>query len=174
MNRRTFYSLGSVALGGLMGAVLAVPGVKYLLDPLGKRMKSGGFRPLTTLGQLKVGVPQAFPIIEERQDAWVKYPKEPVGSVWLIRQKEGAKPAVVAFTSECPHLGCAVGLASDGQSFLCPCHTSSFRFDGSRLNKVPPRGMDGLAVELSQDADPVVLVAFQRFQTQSEEKKPLV
>ena len=103
----------------------------------------------------------------------MKYPKEPVGSVWLIRQT-GDKPEVLAFTAECPHLGCAVGLSADQKSFFCPCHTSSFGFDGSMQNKVPPRGMDLLEVEFTKEADPQVQVKFERFQTQSTERKHLV
>lgn len=175
MNRRDFYRFGTVALGGLIGLALTVPGVAYVLDPLFKKKKlDSAFEPLTNLSQLKVGVPQSFPIVEERQDAWVKYPREPIGSVWLVRQKEGAKNPVVAFTSECPHLGCAVNLSADGQFFFCPCHTSSFDFSGAPKNAVPPRPMDALQVELSKDADPQVSVKFERFRPQLKEQTPLV
>ena len=172
--RREFCRIGTVALGSLMGLALGVPGVAYLLDPLGKKAKAGEARRLARLGELSVGVPKSFPVVEERQDAWVKYPREPVGSVWLVRQPEGDVPEVVAFTAECPHLGCAINLNADGRSFLCPCHTSAFRLDGTPLNPVPPRGMDRLEVELSDDDDPEVRVRFERFQTQIEEPKPLV
>ena len=172
-NRRDFYRLGAIALGNLFALAVAVPGVKYLLDPLGKSSGSGEFRPLTRLGQLKVGEPQAFSIIAERRDAWVKYPKEPVGSVWLVRQPAGAKVPVLALSAECPHLSCPVPLAPDRKSFLCPCHQANFALDGAKLNEVAARGMDSLPVELSADADPEVLVKFERFQPQSSEKKPL-
>jgi menaquinol-cytochrome c reductase iron-sulfur subunit len=176
MNRRDFYRYGTIVLGNLVALALAVPGVAYLIDPLRRKSKEGDFDTLTRLGQLQEGVPRAFPIIDERQDAWVKYPREPVGSVWLIRQPAGAKEPVIAFTAECPHLGCAVNLSGDGKSFLCPCHTSSFDFDGKPRNQVPPRAMDRLEVKLSNGADPdsEVQVKFQRFRTQSEEKIPLV
>jgi menaquinol-cytochrome c reductase iron-sulfur subunit len=173
MNRRDFYRYSTIALGNLVALALAVPGVAYLLDPLRRKSRQGGFDTITRLGQLTVGSPQAFPIIDERQDAWVKYPREPIGSIWLIRQPEGAKEPVIAFTAECPHLGCAVNLAADGKSFLCPCHTSNFAFDGVPLNQVPPRGMDRLDVKVTTSEDPEVQVKFQRFRTQSEEKIPL-
>jgi menaquinol-cytochrome c reductase iron-sulfur subunit len=173
MNRRDLFRFGTIALGNLVALTLAIPGVAYLLDPLRRRSRQGDFEYLTRLSQLTEGEPRAFPIIDERQDAWVKYPREPVGSVWLIRQPEGSKEPVIAFTAECPHLGCAVNLAVDGRSFLCPCHTSNFDFQGKPLNQVPPRPMDRLAVRLSTDADPEVRVKFQRFRTQSEEKIPL-
>lgn len=173
MNRRDLYRYGSIALGSLMGLVLAVPGVAYLLDPIWRRSKAGGYTTLVRLSELKPGEPRAFPIVAERQDAWVRYPREPVGSVWLIRQPAGKEPPVVAFSAECPHLGCSVNLAADRKSFLCPCHTSAFDFQGDRLNAIPPRGLDGLDVELSKDSDPEVRVKFQRFRTMSKEKIPL-
>jgi menaquinol-cytochrome c reductase iron-sulfur subunit len=173
MNRRDFYRFGTIALGNVVALALAVPGVAYVLSPLRKTRQQNDFEELTRLSQLEVGKPRAFPIIAERTDAWVKYPREPVGSVWLVRQPPGAKSPVVALSAECTHLGCAVNLAADGKSFLCPCHTGSYDFKGARLNSVPPRPMDTLDVELSKDADPTVRVKFQRFRTQSEEKIPL-
>ena len=174
MNRRNFYRLGTFALGGLMTAALAVPGVAYLLTPLRRKSSAAETHELTTLGRLKVDVPEAFVIKEERTDAWVKYPREPVGLVWLVRQPEGKNPPVVAFTAECPHLGCAVTLNDQKTAFRCPCHDSAFDFSGKPQNQIPPRGMDTLTVELSKDADPVVNVVFQRFRAQLEEKTPLV
>jgi menaquinol-cytochrome c reductase iron-sulfur subunit len=172
MTRRDFYRVGTVLLSGLIGLVLTVPGVAYIISPLRKGTKDEeGLESLTRLSQLKVGEPRAFAIIADSQDAWVRYPKEPVGSVWLIRQADGS---VTAFTAECPHLGCAVGLAADGKTFLCPCHTSAFDFQGKPLNQIPPRPMDGLEVKLSADPDPIVQVKFERFRTASEEKTPLV
>ncbi len=171
MNRRDVYRYGTAVLGSLVALALGVPGVAYLADPLRRRTKAGGFTPLAKLDELPVGAPQAFAIVDERQDAWVKYPREPIGSVWLVRQPEGSKVPVVAFTTECPHLGCAVNLSADGTNFFCPCHTSSFDFSGKPLNAVPPRGMDTLEVRVTDDAR--VEVRFRRFRTQSEEKIPL-
>ncbi len=173
INRREFARIGTLVVGNLMALALAVPGVAYLLDPLRRGSRASAFRELARLSPLKVGVPLAVPVVEAREDAWVKYPPEPVGLVWLIRQPEQAKERVIAFTAECPHLGCAINLSGDGKSFLCPCHTSAFKFDGTPLNQVPPRGMDRLDVSLSDDADPTVKVKFERFRTQSEERIPL-
>ncbi len=178
LHRRDFYRFGSIVLGGVMGAILAVPGAAYVIDPIlrkkGAAAKGGGRHELARLDQLEVGVPQAFPIVDERQDAWVKYPREPIGAVWLIRQPAGVTPAVMAFTAECPHLGCAVNLTADAKSFKCPCHDSGFDLKGKPTNRIPPRGMDSLKVELSDEADPRITVTFERFRAQSEEKIPLV
>jgi Rieske Fe-S protein len=177
-HRRDFYRLGTLALGGLMTLVLAVPGVGYLLTPVLRRKSSGAaddgeFFDLARLSELEEGVPRAFTIQAEHEDAWVRYPREPMGAVWLVRQKAGAPRPVVAFTAECPHLGCSVNLAADGQAFACPCHNSSFRLDGTPTNQIPPRPMDTLDVRLSDDEDPAIGVKFARFRTMSEEKIPL-
>ena len=173
MNRRDLYRFGTIALGSVAALVLAVPGVAYLLDPLRRKSKQGDFAPLARLSELQVGVPKVVSVIEERQDAWVRYPKEPVGSVWLIRQPERSKAPAIAFTTTCPHLGCAINLSADGKSFYCPCHTSRFDFSGKRLNDIPPRAMDSLEVKLSTDGDPWILVKYQRFRSQTAEKIPL-
>jgi len=176
MTRRDFYRYGSLVLTGLVKLAVAVPAVAFLVSPLRKKDARAGedtFETLTSLGQLPVGVPRSFAIIRDRTDAWVKYPSEPAGSVWLIRQPAGVKPEVIAYTSECPHLGCAINLAEGGKSFLCPCHTSAFDFDGNPQNQVPPRPMDRLDVELTADPDPKVRVKFQRFRALAEERIPL-
>ncbi|WP_422929930.1 ubiquinol-cytochrome c reductase iron-sulfur subunit [Singulisphaera sp. PoT] len=170
MNRRNLYRYGTILLGNLAAMALAIPGVAYLLDPLGKKSKAGAFQPMAKLNELKVGVPVAVPVVEERLDAWVKYPKEPIGAVWLVRQPDDAKEPVVAFSSTCPHLGCAINLSGDRTTFYCACHSSRFEFSGKPMNDVPPRPMDTLEVKVSPDPDPVVMVKFARFRCQSEEK----
>lgn len=174
IHRRAIFRWAAVALGNAFALAVAVPVVRYLLDPMGRRAGGGSLRPLARLSQLKVGEPQAFAVIARRQDSWVRYPPEPVGSVWLIRQEAGASPPVLALSAECPHLSCPVNLAPDRKTFLCPCHQASFRLDGATLNAVSPRAMDALDVVLSDDADPEVRVRFERYQPQSREKKPLV
>lgn len=177
MNRRDFHRLGSVVLGSLVKLAVGLPAVAFLLTPLRKSKKSGAansdFERLANLSQLEVGVPQSFAIVRDITDAWVKYPREPVGSVWVVRQPDGVEPKVIAFTAECPHLGCAINLNPDGDGFFCPCHSSAFDPEGKPRNHVPPRPMDRLEVELTEDADPVVVVRFQRFQPLAEEKIPL-
>jgi menaquinol-cytochrome c reductase iron-sulfur subunit len=179
-HRRDFYRLGTLALGGLMTLILAVPGVGYLLTPVLKSKRGGSsgedegaYFDLARLSELAEGVPKSFSILAEQEDAWVRYPREPIGSVWLVRQPAGSKPPVVAFTAECPHLGCGINLSASGKKFSCPCHNSAFALDGTPTNSIPPRPMDTLEVRLSGAADPVIGVKFQRFRTMSEEKIPL-
>ncbi len=173
-NRRDFYRLGAIALGNLFALAVAVPGVKYLLDPLGKSSGNGEFRTLTRLGQLKVGEPRAFSILAERQDAWVKYPREPVGSVWLVRQPEGSKVPVVALSARVPAPELPGPPRPRPEIVPLPVSPGEFRRSKARSStRSPLGGWTRLPVELSGDADPEVRVKFERFQPQSAEKKPL-
>ena len=173
MNRRAALRLATSVLRSLIALVLAVPALAYIASPLRKRNRDNSFATLTRLSQLEAGVPRSFAIIEDRHDAWVKYPREPVGAVWLVRQKAGGTPAVIAFSAECPHLGCAVNLAPGGKGFQCPCHTSAFDLEGKPENQVPPRPLDELEVEPLHGADPEIRVKFERFRAQIEKKVPL-
>jgi menaquinol-cytochrome c reductase iron-sulfur subunit len=174
MTRRDLYRFATMAVGSLMALLLAVPGVAFVLAPLRKHDVDDSFEALTRLNDLEVGVPRSFAVIKDRQDAWVRYPREPVGSIWLIRQPDGSSNPVIALSAECPHLGCAVNLSGDGKGFLCPCHTSAFDLKGAQKNDVPPRPMDQLDVQLGDGDNPVIRVKYQRFRTQCEEKLPLV
>ncbi|MBV8486680.1 MAG: Rieske 2Fe-2S domain-containing protein [Planctomycetaceae bacterium] len=176
MTRREFYRFGSIVLATLVKLLIAVPAIAFLISPL--RRKKGeanrdAFETLTNLSHLSVGVPQSFAIIKNRTDAWVKYPSEPVGSIWLVRQPKGVTPEVIALSAECPHLGCAINLTPEGKGFLCPCHSSAFDLQGRPQNQVPPRPMDRLDVALTAEPDPKVQVKFQRFQPLAPEKIPL-
>jgi menaquinol-cytochrome c reductase iron-sulfur subunit len=173
VTRRDLYRWSTNVLGGLLGLGLAGPGIAFLLDPLRGRSKAREYRPLARLSELPAGVPQAYVVLEERQDAWVRYPREPIGSVWLVRQPQGTPEPVLAYAAECPHLGCAISLEAGGQGFVCPCHQSRFDLRGEPINAVSPRGMDRLEVQLSTDPDPEVRVRFQRFRCMSQEKIPL-
>lgn len=176
MNRRQWFQFGAAAIGALIGLVLAVPGVAYLLSPLLRRREADSdYRPLAKLSDLVEGEPRSFSIIEEQRDAWVSYPATPVGSVWLVRQPEGTAEPVIALSAECPHLACKIKLSADSQGFLCPCHASFFERDGSRVNRISPRGMDALEVEPidPDDPDAEIRVKFTRFRTGTEEKIPL-
>lgn len=178
-NRRSFHKVATIVLGSVIGAVLTLPGVSFILSPILKKPKAGegesagdGFQQLAKLSDLEDGIPRVFPVLGKTKDAWVQYPEEPVGAVWLVRKGE----KVDAFSAECPHLGCAVSLGPDGNSFFCPCHTSAFTLDGKAKNEVPPRAMDSLEVNLAKSPtgdDPEIRVKFQRFRTAIPEKTPL-
>jgi Rieske Fe-S protein len=147
--RRRFLKIATCALGGGMGAVVAVPAVRYLLFPMGRKVVLSGGEPIDVcaLDQLVVGAPPVrVPVIARSvRDAWSTVTDVPLGAAWLRRT---ADDKVEALSSICPHLGCAVALDAAGQAFQCPCHDSSFKIDGARESGPAERGLDPLAVEV--------------------------
>jgi len=177
--RSFFYQAITALIGGVVGLAPLAAGVAVYLDPLRRKKTAASAVPVTSLDRIPdatsadayVGL---YKITANRQDAWNQYPNEPVGAVYLVVPK-GTKE-VKALNATCPHLGCFVDLqqSDKGYTFKCPCHTSAFHGDGSRIMPcVSPRDMDELkcdVVERNGRFD--VSVVFENFQPGLEEKKP--
>jgi menaquinol-cytochrome c reductase iron-sulfur subunit len=164
-SRRDFFTWLAVAGSAAIGAVLAIPGASYVLDPvLRSSGKKGRWIRVAELTSLSKEHPVAAPVIGEQVDAWTKAPAVKLGTVWLRVMPDDK---VVALNAECPHLGCKVGFDNTRAQFGCPCHDSSFAMDGAVKGGPAPRGMDPLEVRVQ---DGHVEVRFVRFRAQVEER----
>ena len=148
-------------LGAIITLIPFGAGLAVWLDPARRKAAGGQVARVANLSALPDdGVPRKFAVIASRVDAWNKSPETAIGAVYLRRQK-GAKPR--AFNVVCPHAGCFVDYLAARDSYLCPCHNSTFALDG-KINdpKSPaPRGLDELEVEVRNDSE--VWVRFQNY-----------
>ncbi len=176
--RRSFLA---ALLGGVIGLVPLASGIGVLLDPLRRKSNRGFVRVAPLAAIPDDGAPRMFPVVKGRVvDARTTTHDQPIGLVFLVRRPGERTP--IAFTARCPHAGCLIGYLEKEQFFRCPCHTSEFHLDGSRIggeSSVAPRGMDTLVVKLetspTDDGQPgpeMVLVEFKRFETGQHEKIP--
>lgn len=172
--RRGFLTkLGAIFTGGLVAVFPFMAGLVAVTDPLRRNKGQAREIRVATLDALPDdGVPRAFPVIADRQDAWTHYPPEPIGAVYLVR--DPGQSTVRAMNATCPHAGCFVGYLAAEKYFRCPCHTSAFDREGrilSDISRVPPRDMDQLECEV-RDAGGTdeIWVRFQNFQTGIKEK----
>ena len=161
--RRFLTTLAATCAGAAAAVVPLLGGLWVFLNPL--RGKSSGRKVrITSLASLPAdGQPHRFPVVAEREDAWSKYPPEPVGFVYLRRTSTDETPT--AFSSVCPHLGCVVDFQPQRQRYQCPCHNSAFYIDGKRVapeSSPSPRDLDALAVTI-EGGD--VWITYQRFRT---------
>lgn len=146
--RRRFLKIATCAIGGGLGAVVAVPAIRFLLDPVGREVVTTGGAPIDVLGldQLAVDAApvQVRVVARSIRDAWSTITEVPLGSAWLRRLKGDQLQALSAV---CPHLGCSVAFdpkaGGDGK-FRCPCHDSAFAPSGERLTGPAERGLDEL------------------------------
>lgn len=170
--RREFLTkAAAVAIGGVATLVPAAAGLVTVFDPLRRKSAAGVPVLVTTLNALPHdGKPRRFQVIADREDAWNKFPKVPIGAVFLRRVEE---KLVEALNVTCPHAGCPVEFRPQTDSFLCPCHDSLFTLAGKIADpKSPsPRGLDTLAVEIRNDSE--VWVTFQNFEAGKARKIPL-
>lgn len=174
MERRNFLKRLAGTLYAAVGAILAVPALRYLTDPLRRRRTSGDFLRAVPQDSLAADRPTRVTLRTDRWDAFIHHPPGPVGNVWLTRAKDGANPRCLQ--AICPHLGCGIEYAADRNAFYCPCHASEFDTDGRRRFGPSPRDMDELPCRMS-DADPAgvrwIEVQYVEFQSGVPDKRPL-
>jgi menaquinol-cytochrome c reductase iron-sulfur subunit len=134
--RRTFYVALVNLLGAAAAAVIAIPAAVYLLFRP-KSPGAGTMVEVANLADLENGVPQEVVFTRTRVDGW-KATKEKT-TTWVV--KNGPQSAV-AFSPQCPHLGCIYHWEDDSGAFRCPCHSSAFGVDGKVLAGPAPRPLD--------------------------------
>jgi menaquinol-cytochrome c reductase iron-sulfur subunit len=165
--RRGFLRI-AIGLGGVaVAALMAVPGVALVLDPLiRRRPRHDAWRDIGDTGSLRDDQPVALPVIGDRVDAWTRAPEQQLGTVWLRKKEDGLE----AFTAECPHLGCRIGYDRDTEKFFCPCHESAFGLDGSVISGPSPRPMDRLEARVREGK---IEVRFRKYRTAVEEQEEI-
>ena len=176
--RRGFLKVVTGALGGLIGALAALPGLASLLHPLRRETVQGGRQPLrvASLRQLTAGRPLRVEVRGELRDGWSRIPDVKLGSCWLVREPsaqgspEGrpGEDRIRAFSTVCPHLGCGIDLDEERAQFVCPCHASYFNLAGETLQGPSPRDMDELPVVVEGQE---VRVAYRRFRVGTPSKE---
>jgi Rieske Fe-S protein len=178
--RRSFVTAAAAVVTGTIAVLTPLGvGIAAFLSPLFRNGQSLKVQ-VALLDQVPDdGQPRVFPVIADREDAWTRYPAQRVGAVYLVRNKGESKPT--AFTAKCPHAGCFIGYSAGDKLFKCPCHTSTFKVDGTRLRgdaEVAPRDMDPLPVEIRQEPMPdgkqlvAVWIEFVDFRTGIAERIP--
>jgi Rieske Fe-S protein len=137
-SRRQMLLKIGVVFNGLVGAVLAVPIVRYLLSPLTRERKPG-YEKWLSLGSI-----DQFPSGQTRMATF----RNPISEPWdgetakvpcWVRRINAEK--VQVFAINCAHLGCPVRWFPQSGLFMCPCHGGVYYEDGSRASGPPERGL---------------------------------
>jgi len=143
-SRRAFYRGLIQLLGAAMAAVVAAPAAAYLmLKP--KSAEGDDLVEVADLSDLPVGAPQEVVYYRTRIDGWKRSREK--ATAWVVKTTEDK---AIAFSPTCPHLGCIYHWEGEGsdaqgqpaQSFVCPCHASSFSAQGEVLGGPAPRPLD--------------------------------
>ncbi len=145
INRRSFMTALMAIGSALMGAVLAVPVLRYVLYPLYAKASGTEWSDVGDVKELSSSLtPVRKTITFKQRDGW----REVVSaqSVYVHRQANGDLAVLSAI---CPHLGCSVSWQQAAGEFVCPCHGGRFEPNGTHVFGPPPRGMDHLPSRLN-------------------------
>jgi Rieske Fe-S protein len=147
MNRRTAFTIGVQAIGGIAGAAIVLPAIGFAAAPLFEEEKetwqavgpTSDFTPDTykpvvitavpgigETGKTTAFVRQGNPEITANQ---TKYPAE-------------VSNEYIAISTRCAHLGCPVNFVQAAGNFICPCHGGVYGFLGERIGGPPVRPLD--------------------------------
>ena len=136
VSRRWFLLKLGFLFNGVVGAVMAVPVLRYLLSPA---KRDDSYKSWIALGNV-----ESFPVGETRlatfenpfRRAW---DGETAGVACYVRRM--AKDQFQVFAVNCAHLGCPVRWFPQSQLFMCPCHGGAYYADGARASGPPERGL---------------------------------
>ena len=143
INRRGFLGLATWAIGGLIGAGLAIPAVAYIVGPALQATKTQDWIRLGSSAKVEPGLPALFKARIQRKTGWIANEEELSVYVGTGNGRE-----FVAMSNVCTHLGCRVRWIADEQQFFCPCHNGVFDKDGTVLAGPPPRPLDRYEVKV--------------------------
>lgn len=158
ISRRSFFgALLCIGSAG-MGAILAVPVLRYVLYPLYSKASGTEWSDVGNLSEFaSVKSPVRKTITFKQRDGW----REVVSaqSVYVSRSAAGD---LIVLSAICPHLGCSVSWQQGQDKFVCPCHGGEFKADGLHILGPPPRAMDSLP---TQQANGMLQVHFEYFRS---------
>jgi menaquinol-cytochrome c reductase iron-sulfur subunit len=155
-SRRSFLLALFGVSGTVVGALLAIPLVRFVTFPLRKGASQTAWSEVGPVADFaSLNQPVAKTITLERRDAWQTTSSQT--AVYVLPAKAGE---LRILSPVCPHLGCSVQWQQAQGKFICPCHSGSFTADGERLAGPPPRSMDALE---SKVEDGVLKVRYQYF-----------
>jgi len=137
-SRRALLAKLGLLFNGIVGAILAVPVLRYVISPV-TRGRKPGYEAWLSLGGL-----EQFPVGQTRLATF----RNPIADPWdgqtadipcWVRNLDGQDFQV--FAINCAHLGCPVRWFPQSNLFMCPCHGGVYYSDGSHAAGPPPRGL---------------------------------
>ena len=156
ITRRSFLGVLMGFGAVVVGAVLAVPVIRFALNPLFTASTKTSWSNIGKVDEFaSLTAPVKKLITVEQLDGWRKIVSDK--AVYVLPLKDGV---LRVLSPICTHLGCSVPWNEAKQEFICPCHGAVFSKDGARVSGPAPRSMDSLE---SRVENGVLQVRYQYF-----------
>ena len=137
LSRRDFIKGTAAVIGGLIGAVIALPSIVYLLSPALQKEEDTDTVDIGPLENYPVGVPTRFETTRTKVNGW-----ERTGTIYGMYVVKKNENEVRVFSDICTHLGCRVSWHADQEHYISPCHNGHFDIVGNVVSGPPPRPLD--------------------------------
>ncbi len=145
-SRRSFLSIATWTIGGVIGIGIGIPAVAYIIGPALKRTDAEEWFRLGSTSKVELNTPTLFKVKIERQTGWIVNEEE---LSFYVLTENGRD--YIAMSNICTHLGCRVRWISEQEQFFCPCHNAAFAKDGSVTAGPPPRPLDRYQVKVEDE-----------------------
>ena len=147
MTRRTAFTVGVQAVGGVAVLAVTLPAVGFAVAPLFEEQAE----PWQSVGAVSDFSPDTYrPVVLTA----VEGIGETVKTTAYVRQGNPDIPGLpegyeaespndyIAISTRCAHLGCPVRFVQSAGNFICPCHGGVYGFLGERIGGPPVRPLD--------------------------------
>ena len=140
ITRRKLFERGAVTVGGLAGAAIGIPAIGFAIGPV-FQAADAHYSPVGPVDQFKPDTytTKVITTVEGVGEAGKT-------TVYIRRSNPEIDPAKVgefiAISTLCTHLGCPVRYIEGSGTFVCPCHTSVYDFEGFRITGPTVRPLD--------------------------------
>lgn len=162
--RRFFFAtlLGMGSAG--VGALLAVPVIRFVLHPLLASTTEKSWSDVGSVDEFQsITAPVKKVVQFEQRDGWRRIMSEK--PVYVVKDANGQ---LAVLSAVCTHLGCTVPWIEDQNKFLCPCHKGAFDPTGKVIGGPAPRHMDSLPMKVE---DGTLKIQYQFFRQLSPKKE---
>src|ERR1700688_1457235 len=142
-NRRSFLA-GLLAAGSAtVGALLAIPLVRFTLHPVLARTTEKSWSDVGKVEDFKnLDAPVKKLVTIEQRDGWRRTMTEK--AVYVGKDGQGQ---LIVLSVVCTLLGCTRPFGEKEKRFISPCHLGNFAADGTLLGGPPPRSMARLEIK---------------------------
>jgi menaquinol-cytochrome c reductase iron-sulfur subunit len=148
LSRRAMLMKLGLFFNGVVGMLLAVPIVRYVLSPILRSRKEGGYTEWLPLGALEQYPAGETRLATFRNPGVVPWDGKTADSACWVRRIDSQTFQV--FAINCAHLGCPVRWFPQSGLFMCPCHGGVYYEDGSRASGPPERGLFEYAYKIEE------------------------
>jgi menaquinol-cytochrome c reductase iron-sulfur subunit len=162
MTRRTAFTVGIQAVGGVAVAAVALPAVGFALAPLFEQED----QPWQAVGAPSDFSPDTYrPVVitavenigeTGKTTAFVRRGNPNLTGLPSGYEKE-TPDEFIAITTRCAHLGCPVNFVQAARNFICPCHGGVYGFLGERIGGPPVRPLDRFQTRVNPQTKQVEL-----------------